>query len=309
MDRILYIINPVASGGAGSNAWKRFRSQWPNLVDPKDIRVAERPGHATEIAASSEGYEILAAVGGDGTVGEILSGIMEHQEPRPKFALIPAGTSNDVARHVGIFSVEDAMAALIAKHTRMFDIFRVDCKVDGQPAHRYAFMASNVGFFAVSLSFLKPWMKRLLGQKGAHYLCMLMGVATYQPPHMTVLWEDQEYSGRTWKVLVGNVEWTLGGRLRIAPGARTDDGELNVTIVPFKSKVNILLKLPKISKGSLINERDILYFPVTRIDVNSDPPVCLEIDGDLIGTTPATFTVCPRAVQIVSPTPSNGETT
>jgi len=308
MTKILYVINPAAFGGQGSDVWDRFQSQWPYRLDPQDILITKRAGDAREIAASSKGYDVLAAVGGDGTAGEILSGILEHQESRPKLAIIPGGTGNDIARNAGIFSVEDAVAALRGNHTRTFDLFRVDCHVDGRAAHRYAFLGGNVGLSARAFSMLKPWMKRFLGPKGAYYLCMVLGIIAYRPRHMTARWADQAYSGRTWTIIVGNVERAAGGSMCIAPGARTDDGELNVTIVTSQSKMKILRKMPKIATGSHVDEPFVSYFPVKKIDVDSDPPAGLEIDGDIFGTTPATFTVCPRAVQILSPESSKNKT-
>ena len=299
MSRILYVVNPAAFGGHGSNAWERFSARWPDPLDSEDVRVTGRPGDARRIAAAAEGYDILVAVGGDGTAGEVLSGMMEHAEPRPRLGLVPAGTGNDIARNVGVFSVEDAVAALRVGHARAFDLVRVDCTVNDRPAHRYAFVAVNVGFSAVALRMLRPWMKRWLGATAAYYLAAVLGTFAYRPPVMTVRWDGQAYAGPTWMVVIGNAERMSGGSMRIAPGARPDDGEANVTIVQSRSKARILLTLPTVATGSHINRSFVRYFPAKHIEVTSDPPVGLEIDGDAFGTTPATFTVCPSAVRIL----------
>jgi diacylglycerol kinase family enzyme len=80
MSSILYIINPAGHGGAGIKVWEKLQSKWPDQIDSKDVHFTERQGHAREIATSAEGYDILTAVGGDGTVGEILTGIMAQPE-------------------------------------------------------------------------------------------------------------------------------------------------------------------------------------------------------------------------------------
>jgi len=77
MRRILFIINPGASGGQGEATWNRFQSLWPDAIDPEDVIITEGPGHAREIAASAAGYDTLATVGGDGTTNETMNGIME----------------------------------------------------------------------------------------------------------------------------------------------------------------------------------------------------------------------------------------
>jgi diacylglycerol kinase family enzyme len=88
----------------------------------------------------------------------------------------------------------------------------------------------------------------------------------------------------------------------VAPGARTDDGELNAVIIPSRSKLKMMTKtLPKVASGAHVHEPGVLYFPVKKIEVVSDPPVILDIDGDIFGMTPATFAVCPKAVQVLCP--------
>jgi len=283
---VLYIRNPAAHGGAVPGVWDRFLSLWPGEVDPEDIMITQRPGHARDIAASAKGYDIIAAVGGDGTASEILSGIMEHATPRPKLATIPGGTGNDIARNSGIHSVEDAVAALSGGNIRTFDIVRADCLSDGQPVYRYAFLDCSLGFSAIPM--VKPWMKRLLGPKGAYYLGTAMQVIMYRPPHMTVRWDIGEHIGQTMMVIIGNVERSAGGSMRIAPGARPDDGEFNVIIIPPVSRLKMMFKLmPEIPSGGYIHQSGVRYFPAKKIEVKSNPPVPLEIDGDLFGTTPA----------------------
>jgi diacylglycerol kinase (ATP) len=300
MSSVLYIINPAGHGGAGTKAWEEFKTSWSDPIDPRHVIVTQRPGHARKIAASTEGYDILAAVGGDGTVGEILSGIMAHQKPQPKLAVIPGGTGNDIARNIGICSIADGAAALHDGHPRAFDLVRIDYQIDGQREHRHAFLYGCVGFSSIPM--VKHWMKRLLGPKGAYYLGMCLQMIVYRAPQMTVRMEEREHRGRNWMVVVGNAERAAGGSMCLAPGARTDDGELNITIVPSQSKLKMVTKLlPKVATGAHINEPGISYLPGKRIAVDSAPPAILELDGDIFGTTPATFTVCPRALQVISP--------
>jgi diacylglycerol kinase family enzyme len=241
MSTISYIINPAGHGGAGIKVWERMQSEWPDQIDSQDVHFTERQGHAREIARSIEGYDILAAVGGDGTVGEILSGIMDTPEPHPKLAIIPAGTGNDIGRNLGIFSFEDAMDALHDGHARKLDLVRIDCQVDGQKAHRYSFLVGTVGFSAQPM--VKPWMKRFLGPTGAYYLGTILQVIVYRPPTMTIRWGEEEYCERTWMVIIGNIERTAGGSMCLAPGAHPEDGLMHTSIIPVRSKLNLLAKM------------------------------------------------------------------
>ena len=296
----LYIINPAAFGGRGPEAWTRFRSRHADLPGGREV-TTNAPGHAREIAASAGDCELVIAVGGDGTVGEAISGIMERARPRPRLAIVPAGTGNDIARVAGILSVDDAAAALREGVPRRFDLIRVDCLHDGKHAHRYAFLASYVGFSVVSSRTLKPWMKRLLGAKKAYYLATILGIIRYRLPHVIVKCGDRQHEGRTWMVIVGNVDRIGGGSMCVAPGASPDDGMLNVSIISAMSKLAILRKLPGIATGKHVDEPEVSYFPGEQLEVVSDPPASVEVDGDVCGTTPVTYTVCPKELEIMTP--------
>ena len=88
----------------------------------------------------------------------------------------------------------------------------------------------------------------------------------------------------------------------LAPGARLDDGELNISLFPHGSRLRMGLTLmPKIASGAHVNVPGIAYFPGKRIEIDSDPPAVVELDGDLYGVTPAVFEVCPGAIRILTP--------
>lgn len=301
MADILYIVNTNPFRGHGNEAWKRFCSVWPEEIRPRDVVMTKRSGHAREIAADCEDYDIIASIGGDGTASDILSGIMDRRGPRPALAVIPGGSTNIMARNLGIRSIEDAVALLREGGTRPFDIMRIDCRVNGRPAHKYSFMACNAGFAAVSYRMLGPWMERFFGLKRARYLRAVVGMIIYRPTRITMRCEGHEYSGYTKAVLIGNAEWILEDNVWVAPGRGLDDGELNVTIIPAQTKVRDFSNISKIAAGGHIKEKGVLYFPTKRSEIESDPPADLAIDGEFFGTTPATITLCPRAVRVVSP--------
>jgi len=300
MSKISYIVNPAGHGGTGTRVWKEFRAAWSDPIAPESVQLTERQGHARELARSAKGFDILAVVGGDGTVGEVLSGIMDGPEHSPKLAIIPSGTGNDIARNLGIHSVQDAVEALRAGQARRLDLIRVDCQAEGLQDHRYSFLATFVGFSSIPM--VKPWMKRFLGPAGAYYLGTVLQVIAYRPPDMRIRWNGQEHRGRTWMIVVGNVEWTGGGSMRLAPGARPDDGAFDVSIIPARRKWNLLTKMmPQLASGAHVDAPDVSYFPAGEMEVVCDPPGLVDIDGDLFGFTPATFRICPQAVEIICP--------
>jgi len=300
MSDVLYIVNPAGHGGTGRKAWRAFREAWSEPIDPEHVVVTQRPGHAREIAMTADGYDTFAAVGGDGTVGEVISALMERGLFDLELAIIPAGTGNDIARNLGVTSIEDAVDALRNRRPRAVDIMRVESSVDGQTARTYGFLSVAIGFSSIPM--IKPWMKRLLGPTGAYYLATILQIVVYQSTLMTLRSGTRKHRGQSWLILVGNAESTAGGSMRLAPGARTDDGELNISIFPSGSRISLPTRLmPKIASGAHIDEPDVAYFPGKKIEIESDPPAVVELDGDLRGWTPATITVCPKAVRILTP--------
>ncbi|MBN3037936.1 MAG: diacylglycerol kinase family lipid kinase [Candidatus Omnitrophica bacterium] len=300
MKKILFIVNPVAFAGRGYRAWQRFQALWPEQIKSKDMALTQKTGQAREIAACAKNYDIIVAVGGDGTANEVASGIMDRQPPRPALAIVPIGTGNDFAHTVGVRSLKDALSALEGGQRKSHDLIKIDCHVNGKPACRYSFLFCGVGFAAALLAILKPWMKLVFGPKGAYYFATLLSLFAYKPPQMKIKWADKEQSGRTWVVIAGNAQWAGGGGMKICPGALTDDGELNIVIVPARAKTEIISEIAKMADGSYIKEKGILYFPAKEIEVESKPQARLGIDGDVFGTTPAKIKVCPRAIEIIS---------
>lgn len=301
MAKTLYVVNTNPFRGHGNEMWKKFRSAWPGEVRPEDIVFTKRAGHAREIAADCKDYDIIASFGGDGTASDVLSGIMEQTEPRPAMAIFPGGTTNIMAHNLGMGSIEDAINILRDGHARPFDIMRIDCQVKGNSAHKYSFLACNAGFAAVSYRMLGPWMERFFGAKTGRFFRAIVGMIMYRPTRMTVRYQGKEYSGYTKAILVGNTEWILKNNVKTTPRIDPDNGQLNVTIIPAQAKIRDFSNISKIAVGGGIKEKGVLYFLTKKSEIESDPPTDLAIDGEFFGSTPATITLCPRAVRVVSP--------
>ena len=298
MDESLYIVNPAGHGGAGLKTWSAFQEAWGEPISADHVRVTEGPGHARELAAGTTGYEVIVAVGGDGTVGEIISGVLDREDARPRVAVVPGGTGNDIARNLGMGEIGHAVAALREGIPRAVDIIQVECDADGGRHRKFAFLFGSAGFSG--LPRVKPWMKRWLGPAIAYNFATFVEILVFRAPHMTVRSKEEEFKGRSWMVVAGNAERISGGSVCIAPGANLEDGLLNVAIYPNRHRLLMLTRLfPKIPSGAQVEEPDVAYFRTGRITVESEPASLVDLDGDLVGTTPATFEVLPRAVEIM----------
>ena len=301
MNSVLYIVNPNSNGGLGIKVWKRFIALSPTTISSQDIHFTTHSNHARELATNTKGYELIVAVGGDGTVGEVISGIMANniQENRPALAVLPAGTGNDIARHVGAFPLQKAISTLQEGRFKTYDLIGIECQGNSGPLHRYAFLYATAGFSA--LIKFKPWMKRYLGPAIGTYLSMILAFLDFRPSKMTVSWNGGSHTGPLWMAIAANAESVAGASIRLAPGAKTDDGKLDLLLIPAKPKPAMLATvLPKISTGRHIDVAGVQYFQCNTMKVDADRPMLVEIDGDIFGYTPALFTLHTKTLSILS---------
>ena len=165
---------------------------------------------------------------------------------------------------------------------------------------KYSLLASGMGFSATASAI--PWTKRILGPTIAYYLNTVRAILAHKPPNISVRWEDNLYEGRTWMIIAANVESVSGGSMRIAPGALPNDGRLWVTIVEAAPKLRMMIKvLPKVAAGEHLDEKGFHFFSTESIDVRSDTPAIMEIDGEVECATTATISVVPGAIRILAP--------
>jgi len=301
MNRVLYIVNPISNGGMGIKVWKRFIGLSPTTVSSQDVHFTTHNNHARELARNVEGYQLIVAVGGDGTVGEVISGIMTNNSRgnRPALAVLPAGTGNDIARHVGAFPLPKAISTLQGGNLQRYDLVGIDCQGTDGPLRRYAFLYATAGFCA--LVKFKPWMKRYLGPAIGTYVSMILALLDFRPPTMTVAWDTGSYTGPLWMAIAANAESVAGASICLAPGAKPNDEKLDLLLIPAKSKPAMLATvLPKIPTGRHIDVVGVQYFQSNTMNVDADRPMLVEIDGDVFGHTPATFTLYPNILTILS---------
>jgi len=263
--------------------------------------LTESAGHATHLAKSNApDFEIIAALGGDGTVNEVANGLMA-VEPgeRPALATLPVGTGNDVALTYGLAHFESAIDALAKGSTRTLDVIRVQLMRDGKSVTRHALLFVAAGFAAEVIRKTGPRVKRIFGRRFSYSVGLFRALASFRAPEFSVKWDGGERSGQMFQVCAGNTEFAAGGVMRISPGARPDDGLLNISLVDVLGRLQIVRRFPSILSGGYVEDERVDYFTGKRLEIDAVPPAELQADGDIIGTTPATVELLPGALQLV----------
>ena len=297
----MFIINGHAGGGKAAH---RVEALLRDLARPGEElkRVyTERRGHGAEIAEqAAASYETLVAVGGDGTVNEVATGLLRSGRGNVSLAILPLGTGNDVAQTLGIGEWREAVAALRGPGRRVLDVCEVCSSIHGGRRRDISLLWGAVGFPAATLRRTTPRVKRTLGHWSYLY-ATITGAFSYRCPQMRVRVDDQCREERLLLCAVANMEWTAGHSVRVAPGARWDDGQLDVVLVKEARGVRLLSRLRRFARGGHAGMVDVAHFPARSIRVESSPGGAVLVDGDLVGETPVQFTVLPGALKVRVP--------
>ena len=301
--RILLIANPAAGRRQGEQRLAEARKQLEALGHAVTAALTESAGHATLLTKSNApDFEIVAALGGDGTVNEVANGLMAVElGERPALATLPVGTGNDVALAFGLAHFESAIDALANDGTRTLDVIRVQLMRDGESVTRHALLFVAAGFAAEVIRKTGPRVKRLFGRRFCYSVGLFRALASFRAPEFSVTWDGGETSGRMFQVCAGNTEFSAGGVMRISPGARPDDGLLNISLVGALGRLQIVRRFPSILSGRYVEDERVAYFTGKRLEIDAVPPAEIQADGDIIGTTPAAIELLPGALRLVTP--------
>jgi len=297
---LLLIANPRAAAGQSRGRWDALLAGLRERGLSAEHVITERPRHAITLAAEASGsYDVIVAVGGDGTVNEVATGILR-SGAGTKLGVVPFGTGNDVAPLVGIHNVEDALNALTQDNAKEIDVIEIRCHHDGEPVTRYALLYASVGFAGDVLKRTTPFIKRVFGPRYCYTVGFFRALLRYGAPMMKITCDGQTFEGRYFFVGAGNAEVVGGGTMRLSPGARIDDGLMNVSVIEALGRLETTRHFPQLLVGTYTTHPKVRYFTATSVSVESHPPIEVQMDGDLFGHTPAEFRVKPKALKIVS---------
>lgn len=299
--RILFIINPAAGSHRAMARWSSFESIVRRSSGLQVDRVfTEGPGDAAQFAGKAAAeYDVLVAAGGDGTASEVASGILWCPNSRAALGILPLGTGNDLAEVMGIRSHKDALDCF-ADCTVQIDVLQVHCVAAGSEVIRHALLFAGVGIISDALRKTTSALKRFLGQRLAYPAGVLRALLTYESPLMKVACGKQTFEERFLFVGASNTP-IAGGGMKLAPGARIDDGLLNVNLIGRFGRLGAILQLRRLCQGRHQNHRRVRYMTAESLEISSPNDLEVAVDGELIGHTPARILVRPGALKVSVP--------
>jgi YegS/Rv2252/BmrU family lipid kinase len=290
------VANPAAGGGRDVAAIAA-RLRRSGLAH--DLACSDRAGHAVELAAAAAraGARHFLAIGGDGTLHDLVNGVLGSgavSAAEATFGLLPLGRGNDWARTHGIPGRLDlALEVLSAGRTLEHDVGTV-MPADGRM--RYFINAAGVGFDAHVV-------RRTLGRRMGKlsYLASLpASLLTYRAPELVVHAEGHHFAGRAFMAFA-SINRYCGGGMLVAPSALCDDGLLDVMVLGEISLAELALNVGRLYDGTLPAHPKVRTFRTPVLEVSGPRPVEAEADGELIGTSPIRFGLLPRHIRVIVP--------
>jgi YegS/Rv2252/BmrU family lipid kinase len=256
-----------------------------------EIRVANSSSEATRAASeAARSAGIVIAVGGDGTVSDVATGIFGSSAA---LGIVPAGSTNIAARSLGIPTDPAAALALLggAHWIRAIDIGRSD---DRSFVH-----IAGAGFDAELFRAASPVWKRRLGWFA--YLPAAVAALRLPPSEVRVTADGAILEARSSLVLIANGGSAIVPQFRIYPGITVDDGWLDVLIFTSSTLAQIATTLGLAGTQQLDRSPHVTHRRARTVEIQAMPPLPVELDGDPRGTTPRQFSVAPLGLRVVTP--------
>jgi YegS/Rv2252/BmrU family lipid kinase len=304
------IVNPAAHKGGAARSWPKIQAELARRLGAFEPVFTKAPGHATELArqALSQGARRLVAVGGDGTANETLNGMLDSAgslvAPDAVLCPVPAGTANELCRALGHLR-EPALAfdAAAASAARPVDLLRVRCQgLDGKPVERFGYLIVSLGG-AASISHRTSqsrWLKKL---GGIAYLLMTPAVTLgYRNRDVAISIDGVAQAARPiFTAMVANTE-NGGGGMRLVPGAKFDDGVLDLIEMGDIAPMAMLTQvLPKVYSGDHVHHAKVRTSRGKSFRFESDVETLVDLDGETVGRLPLEVSVIPHGFSVGAP--------
>ena len=263
-----------------------------------DLTIIETTfaGHANELAyqLDFDGYDGMIVIGGDGTMHEVVNGMLTRPDKKQlPIGLIPGGTGNSFMHDLELMNPVDAAKAIISENIRQIDVAEV--KINN--VIKYAFNIIGWGLVTDVGNKAEKW--RWLGE-ARYTLLSVFEVLKYKPRLATLILDNDEIIDNFTFIIGCNTMYT-GKGMKMAPKAKLDDGLMDIVVVRHgPSRLKLLTMLPKVYDGTHINSPILEYYQVSEFSLIPERDEILNIDGEVLGTTPIHVKMIPGAFQVFS---------
>ena len=301
---IVAIVNPRSGNGKSAEVWTRVRRHLPGSIETLETRT---PAHAIELAreAIKAGARTVVAVGGDGTISEVVNGFFEGGRPistEARLGIVPHGTGSDFTRILN-FPVDEKKIAAVLHHgePRLVDVLKVRyTRIDGSNGLRYSINITSFGMGGAVAAKANRSSKPL-GGKIAYLMATLQTALSFSGNSVTLKIDGSDsIEERITSVAAGNGQYH-GAGMWACPGASIDDGIVDVTVIRYLSLFELLKGLHVLYNGSIYSHSKVKAYRARRIEATSKESALLEIDGEPLGRLPIEISIVPNVIRVLMP--------
>lgn len=309
MKETLFIINPVSARGSTLKAWDAAGPE----ITAAGISITEhlttRAGEATILTRDvlKSGIDRVVAVGGDGTFNEVVNGFFDEQgrtiNPTASIGLLPSGTGSDFCKSVGLKGVDELVRALITEETRLLDVIRCEFQgLNGSKASRMFINVSSFGLGGDASALVNSWRDRIprwIGGNARFAAAAIAALGRYKNREVRLRVDGTEIKISSNFIVIANGRFA-GGGMMLAPHAELDDGLMDLILTDGARRVDIVKELPRIQRGAHLQNPRVRELRGREVTLESDQPMAIDLDGEMVGFTPASLKILPAAVRFVA---------
>lgn len=271
--------------------------------------LTAQAGEATEVTrkAMINGTARIIAVGGDGTLSEVVSGYFDHQgnaiNKSAAIGLLPSGTGSDFQRSLGLTGREDSIRRLLKAETRFIDVARAEFRNHaGASASRHFINVASFGLGGDVSASVNRWrnsLPRWIGGRARFSAAALAALGRYKNVRVSMRLDDErEIQISSNLIVVANGKFA-GGGMMLASDAELDDGLLDVIVTDEATRWDVIKELPRIQRGGHLKNPKVTALRAREVSIDSEEPMAVDLDGETVGHTPANIALIPAAIRFV----------
>ena len=302
---IYAVVNPVSSNGKTGHRWPNHEKKIKEAGINLEVKMTHYPGHAIKLTqdALKMGYKTIMAVGGDGTVNEVLNGFYENDKiinEDSVLLILSQGTGSDYIRSLNLTKdINDIIDTYNRYKIKKVDIGKITyLDFDSIKRSRYFINTADVGIGGETVEFVNQSSK-IMGGLLTYLYGVIRTLIKYDNKKMKLKIDDKVIKEDILNSVMVSLGKYFGGGMIIAPEAEVDDGIFDITILGNLSKIETVLNLYRAYKGTHIYYKKIDYLKGKKVSIESDQRVLIDIDGECAGILPAEFEIYKQVFPIL----------
>ncbi len=284
------VVNPAA-GNSSSRSLGRITSLLQKNTALSTC-ITDKKGDAFEFAKGLKKSDRIVVAGGDGTINEVVNGLLSSEEPLTKdipVSIIPVGTANVLAKELGISEdINAAVQRLFSGTAKKISLGRIN--------GRYFSLMAGVGFDADTVLGLKNDFIKKISGKLAHVVSGLKVLMRYKPSLIQIITPEKEMEGYT--AIIGNAK-CYGGFHYVTPHASVTDNMLDICVFKGRTRRDLLRFVSGVLRQKHLDFKDVEYLKASELEITSNSTVYVQIDGEYFGTLPVKIELVSSAINFV----------